>query len=54
MFRVLQCIHHIDILRENMIESTSSKGLEKKVTCSNLDITSDKPKLGELKYKRVD
>ena len=50
LYGVLQCIHHIGILEENLVNSSLPKGLEKKVkelnsfikpTCSNLDITFD-------------
>ena len=50
MYGVLQCIHHIGILEENLVYSSLPKGLEKKVkelnsfikpARSNLDITFD-------------
>ena len=50
LYGVLQCIHHIGILEENLVNSSLPKGLEKKVKAlnsfikparSNLDITFD-------------
>ena len=50
LYGVLQCIHHIGILEENLVSSSLPKGLEKKVkelnsfikpAHSNLDITFD-------------
>ena len=50
LYGVLQCIHHIGILEENLVNSSLPKGLEKKVkelnsfikpARSNLDITFD-------------